>query len=290
MNKSKQIIGALISLNLSVNLIGCEKIFNTSEISSNNESNEYTSTETTTESREITEEDIKKMRSYIDVIVQSLNNKDVENIKKVFDETTLQEITIFDKRMNHVFDMLDSEIIRIEECELVKLEVSKRYKVYASYNVFTKEQELILDVCYIPDSNIEKGGIYAFSLSDFDRADVEYIQGKPFIETIPGIFSSDIQTIEDNKLELWSYYSQVELSIEAANHTAVKLNAVGVEKIETLTADVEDWGGLIMTVTDDLNCKYYIITDEYGVNPVICENDKNGRELNFPYYEIKVIE
>lgn len=290
MNKSKQIIGVLISLNLSVNLIGCEKIFNTSEISSNNESNEYTSTETTTESREITEEDIKKMRSYIDVIVKSLNNKDVESIKKVFDETTLQEITIFDERMNHVFDMLDSEIIRIEEYELVKLEVCKCYKVYASYNVFTKEQELILDVCYIPDSNIEKGGIYAFSLSNFDREDVEYTQGKPFLETIPGIFSSDIQTIEDNKLELWSYYSQVDLSIEAANHTAVKLNAVGVEKIEILIVDVEDWGGLIMTVTDDLNCKYYIITDEYGVNPVICENDKNGRELNFPYYEIKVIE
>ena len=71
MNKLRKLIRLVIIMSLGANLVGCNSIFNTVENQSTTECEE-----TTTYTEEITDQESGKISSDLNVIVQSLNNRE----------------------------------------------------------------------------------------------------------------------------------------------------------------------------------------------------------------------
>lgn len=286
MSKYKKIIVVMITLCLTLSLSGCNNVVNTSEIQSTNKSEEIPPF-----TEEITKEELEKINSDIKVIIQSLNNRDVESMKTLFDDTTLQKVTSFDERMKYVFDMLDGNIVNVEERKLNKVDSSglvesEWYYIYISYDIYTETNIYPLDVVYVCNKKmkIEDTGVYSINISDLDREDeyYEYLNGKT---SVAGIFSTEIDTIEYNHNELWSYYSKIEdFEPIMASSTAVELSRVGIEKIHIENLEVSEEGWMSITLVDEMNFKYLVETDEYGYVNHIYENDSEGRVL---FYRIE---
>lgn len=282
MNKLRKLIRLVIIMSLAANLVGCNSIFNTVENQSATECEE-----TTTYTEEITDQESGKISSDLNVIVQSLNNRDIENIRTLFDDATLQEITAFEKRMKYVFDMVDDKVIKVEECETYKTKafevaLSDWYGVYVSYDIYTETNKYTLDISYRFNKNINVAdtGVYSIEISDLEREHMYYEYGNSITHKIPGVFSTEIETIEYNSNELWTYYSQRDEIVPImASAAAVELSRAGIEKIHVENLEVNDEGWMSITLVDEMNFKYLVKTDEYGYIEFIFENDADGREV-----------
>lgn len=287
MRKGKKIISVLALTILIVNLLGCNNKFSSSENSSTSKPEESISVEeTTTFTETITDEELEKIHSDVNIIIQSLNDRDINQMKSIFEESMLEVITSFDERMEYVFDMLDGKIISMEEYKILKSEIyhvsiADLYTVEVSYDIYTETQKYILDVRYVPqkNENFINTGVYAFEISDLDRDHMCYEYGGIITHRIPCVFSTDMQTIEYNRDELWSYYSQREeiVPIMASSAAAVELSKAGIKKIHIESFEVHESGWMSIILVDELNYRYLVETDEYGYIQFIYENDENGR-------------
>lgn len=287
MSKGNKIIRLLALTILMVNLLGCNNKFYSSENSSTSEQEKSISVEeTTTFTEEITDEELEKIHSDVNIIIQSLNDRDINQMKSVFKESALEVITSFDERMKYAFDMLNGKIISMEECKIFKSEmyhvsIAEWYTVRVSYDIYTETQKYILDVRYVlrKSENFINTGVYAFEISDLDREHMYYGYGGTIMHRIPCVFSTEIQTIEYNRNELWSYYSQREeiVPIMASAAAAVELSKAGIEKIHIESFEVHESGWMSIILVDELNYRYLVETDEYGYVQFIYENDENGR-------------
>ena len=105
-----------------------------------------------------------------------------------------------------------------------------------------------------------------------------YEYGGIITHRIPCVFSTDMQTIEYNRDELWSYYSQREeiVPIMASAAAAVELSKAGIEKIHIESFEVHESGWMSIILVDELNYRYLVETDKYGYIQFIYENDENG--------------
>lgn len=287
MRKGSKIISVLALTILMVNLLGCNNKFSSSENSSTSEQEKSISVEETTIfTEEITDEELEKIHSDVNIIIQSLNDRDIKKVKTVFSDITLQKITLFDERMEYVFDMFDGEIVKSEKYEIVKLDSGSFlspnfYSIRASYDIYTETKKYILDVRYKFQGDIQPvdAGVYSIEILDFDRTHEYYVYGRSITHVIPGVFSSEIQTIEFNRDELSSNYGRHGLIIELADGAAIILNKAGVEKIRIEKMDVDDGGVMTMTLVDETDCKYFVKTDEGGEILFVFENDMNGRKV-----------
>lgn len=282
MSKCKKLINLAITICLVVNLLGCNNIFKTSENQSLAECEG-----TTSYTEEITKEELEKINSDVNIIIQSLNDKDIEKIKTVFSGITLQEMTAFDERMEYIFDMFDGEIINTEEYGIIRLDsgsflLPDYYSIRASYDIYTETKKYILDVRYEFQDDIQPvyAGVYSVEILDFDRTHEYYEYGNSITHKIPGVFSTEIETIEYNSNELWTYYSQREEIVPImASAAAVELSRAGIKKIHVENLEVNDEGWMSITLVDEMNFKYFVKTDEYGYIEFIFENDADGREV-----------
>ena len=103
MSKGKKIISVLALTILIVNLLGCNNKINSSENSSTSKPEESISVEeTTTFTETITDEELEKIHSDVNIIIQSLNDRDINLMKSIFEDSMLEVITSFDERMEYV--------------------------------------------------------------------------------------------------------------------------------------------------------------------------------------------
>jgi hypothetical protein len=109
----------------------------------------------------------KEADARLEQIIKALNNKDKEDLKKIFSEQALNEAIDFYERMDYLFDFVDDEIIswekRVGGSSTDSKNKGKREKTsMAWYHVNTHEQKYLIAFAewLIDTENPENVGVY----------------------------------------------------------------------------------------------------------------------------------
>ena len=283
LNKKIIKLMTLFTASISSIFMGCSRITTIEETTAEI----TTPIETTAEEefQECTDEEYEKARQDVGIIIQALNNQDSEQLKSVLTDVTLQKTPNLDKEIQYVFDMLDGEIVEVEEhdayCDEIFLNGKKECVIYLFYNISTAETDCVLDLLYIPrtDEDIREAGVFSFLLTDYSREYEYFVAARPYYYLIPGVFSSDLATIEYNENKIATFYKEIGLE-ESQIVVKYELNRIGIEKItDFVLVETTDWGGADYVLTDSINNKYYIMVDETGFVYNVQENDTNGKVI-----------
>lgn len=281
MNKINKFCFPLIIFGVGCVLIGCNLITNIGE---NTTETINSIVSTSAEAFEkCTDDEYEKVFQDVDIIIHALNNKDSEQLKSVLTDVALQESPNLDEEIQCVFDMLDGEIVEVKKNDVHYNEEylygEKRHVIYMYYDVATKDNEYILDILYIPekDNNFNKAGVFSVLLGGYNRDYQDYIAIYPVLHAVSGVFSSDIETIRYNEAIIAEFYKEFGFE-EFSETVSMELNKVGIEEIVSLEMVKKfDFGGIDYILTDSVNNKYYISTNEDGLTFQVLENDAKGK-------------
>lgn len=277
----KKIFVLLYTICFAIIFIGCKKVYDTNNIISTDE--------IIYSEKDIgcTKAELEKASEDVDIIIQSLNNRDISGIKSVLIEEALQDEKDTDREIEYVFNMLEEKIVNTEEYKLYSYEMKicgeKRFVLCIEYDVYTKNSKYLLELVYLPrkDTELSDVGVFSLRLADYSRTDENYLHCfTPY--NVAGVFSSDKNTIEENTEKLSNVYEEYFYSGTMCVRLVQYLNAVGAETIKDIRMIEHKESGSEILITDNLNHKYYVTTYVSGDVLYIQENDKEGEYLFYP--------
>ena len=125
-------------------------------------------------------DDGKKADARLKEIIEIINNRHKEALKKIFSEQALNEAEDLDGRIDYIFDFIDAEITSWESIAGSSTTKSNRgEKITTSssrYYINTKKQKYFVYLCeyFVNTTNPEKVGVYLLQIIEAENEEERY--------------------------------------------------------------------------------------------------------------------